>query len=160
MSSHEISFSGTVNLKPGTTWQQIKVLYQQNVPDKDDDSGNLQLALDVEPTPTLDEWMSMLSNEDYGYVHFQFGGDQLSYSVGGEHSYTFVDEFEDFLTALAAVYAASGWISFEGEEDHETTYGPTEIDSLKALIAHREQGVVAAQASLTSAIKQLQELEK
>ena len=102
--SGPVYYSGIVNLLPGVTFSQIRTLYLEHV------SSNHK-----EEQPSLDLVVEGKFYDLNDEVRWSVENEQFDYEVGmPDGSYTFVDEFDAFLDALAPL-SLDGWGSTEGE---------------------------------------------
>ena len=146
----EIYFSGNVELKPGTTFTQIRELWLEYDGGADEDP-TLQLPLSLNGDIDLADLGSL-----------SVDGTDFAYHIAGYSSYSFSETVENFLADVANKYAAEAWISYEGcdEDGHaEIAYGPTPRSILVLQVSEATEKVTQAQLELSQACAKLAEFD-
>lgn len=138
--SGPIYFDGIIDLKEGVTLPDIIQLYV--------DEGCAWRSAVAQLEALEADAEGEFSDYD-DEVTLKVEGDQLSYHVDmSDGSYSFADDFEDFLKEMQS-RATSGWCSYEGEPGDQQVrvyYGPDAISKAQA-----ELEVIAA--TLAQAVK-------
>jgi len=129
---YEWAHSGFVELKPGTTLQDVLNLFPC-----DDEEPHLPL------TP---EGEAELAE---GQIRISLRGGLLEYRAEGDRAWL-DEQVTAFLTAVADELAAEGWIDYE-REDYPVPYGATELARAEARLKEAEASVRCAETELATA---------
>ena len=130
--SYDWAHRGSVQLKPGTTLQDILNLF----PCEDEDP-HLPLTLTGE------------AELEDGAVWIKVQDDFLEYRADGD-SLDIDQAVTDFLRAVAEQLAAEGWIDYE-IEDYEVPHGPTELARARARLESARSALKAAEGEVAIA---------